>query len=93
MSDAQIDAEMQYMHHCEIVKTASRSVVGMLNEFAFLANVWRDPSGAADLYGLSLKLADVPCKPLRYESPAQLVSAIAQNETQAPGNFPTSSSI
>lgn len=31
---AKIDAEMQHMRECEIAKTANRSVVGTLNEFA-----------------------------------------------------------
>lgn len=79
---AKIDAETQYMRECEIVKTANRSVVGMLNEFAFLARAWKEEQGAPpDLHCLSMKLADVPCKPLRYDSPAQRVRALAQSAT------------
>lgn len=81
---AKIDAEMQHMHECEIVKTANRSVVGMLNEFAFLARVWKEEQDAPpDLRRLSMKLADVPCKPLRYDSPAQRVRALAKSTTPA----------
>ncbi|MCV9981736.1 DUF6933 domain-containing protein [Burkholderia pseudomallei] len=75
---AKIDAEMQYMRECEIFKTANRSVVGTLNEFAFLARVWKEEQDAPpDLHQLSMRLADVPCKPLRYDSPAQRVRTLA----------------
>ena len=46
-------------------KTANRSVVGMMNEFAFLAEAFRDRGGLLDPLALSLKLAAVPCGPLR----------------------------
>lgn len=75
---ATIDAEIQHMREYEIAKTANRSVVGTLNEFAFLARVWKEEQDAPpDLRRLSIKLADVPCKPLRYDSPAQRVRALA----------------
>lgn len=45
-------------------KTANRSLVGMLNEFSFLADCWR-PRFGEDLVALSLKLAENPCGPLR----------------------------
>ncbi|MEF9417209.1 hypothetical protein ABXT21_25045 [Ralstonia sp. SM1864_UCD524_TZ4] len=78
-SDAQIAAEMQHMRECEIDKTANRSVIGMLNEFTFLAQAWREQHGPLDLQALSMRLADVPCGPLHYGSPAQLVQTIARN--------------
>ncbi|HGO6129709.1 hypothetical protein NUV25_28595 [Burkholderia pseudomultivorans] len=82
MDAAKIDAEMQHMRDCEIAKTGNRSMVGTLNEFAFLARVWKEEQDASpDLHRLSMKLADVPCKPLRYDSPAQRVRALAQSAT------------
>lgn len=45
-------------------KTSNRSVVGMMNEFAFLADAFRDRGGLVDPLALSLKLAGVPCGPL-----------------------------
>ncbi|MCW3540493.1 hypothetical protein K6Y54_21605 [Burkholderia cenocepacia] len=78
---AQINVEIQHMREYEIVKTTNRSVVGMLNEFAFLARAWKEPHRETDLHRLSMKLADVPCKPLRYDSPAQRIhQAIIRNE-------------
>lgn len=46
-------------------KTANRSVVGSLNEFAFLANAYRERLGHDNLLALSLRLACTPCGPLR----------------------------
>lgn len=79
---AKIDAEMQHMCEYEIAKTANRSVVGTLNEFAFPARVWIEEQDVPpDLHRLSMKLADVPRKPLRYDSPAQRVRALALSAT------------
>jgi len=46
-------------------KTASRSVVGSMNEFVFMAGRARDGGPALDLIRLSLWLAGTPCGPLR----------------------------
>lgn len=78
-NDAQVEAEMRHMQECEIAKTTNRSVIGMLNEFTFLAQTWKMQHGVLDLHVLSMRLADVPCGPLRYDSPTQLVRAIARN--------------
>lgn len=59
-----IQAEIQGMNDVVYAKTANRSVVGMLNEFAFLAEVFSDRGGSMDPVALSLKLATVPCGPL-----------------------------
>jgi hypothetical protein len=55
-----ISAELAEMEHHVLAKTTDRSVVGMLNEFAFLADAWRDQDGGTDLLGLSLRLARLP---------------------------------
>ncbi|WP_080630229.1 DUF6933 domain-containing protein [Burkholderia glumae] len=79
---AQIDTEIQHMREYEIGKTSNRSVVGMLNEFAFLARAWKEQHNETDLHRLSMKLADVPCKPLHYDSPAQRIrQALVGNES------------
>ena len=46
-------------------KTVDRSVVGTMNEFAFLAEVYRDQRGADDLIAIATYLAGVPCGALR----------------------------
>jgi hypothetical protein len=44
--------------------TADRSVVGSMNEFAFLADTHRARRGEPDLLALSIQLAGTPCSPL-----------------------------
>ena len=41
MNPSFIEAEVAAMHVCAMAKTANRSVVGMLNEFSFLATAYR----------------------------------------------------
>lgn len=46
-------------------KTASRSLLGVMNEFTFLGNVHREDHGADDdLVALSVRLAETPMSPL-----------------------------
>ena len=59
-----IQAEMDGMGEVVYAKTANRSFVGMLNEFSFLGEAFRDRGTLVDPLALSLKLAGVPCGPL-----------------------------
>lgn len=63
-----VDAERRRMGEVRIAPTADRSVVGMMNEYAFLADVRRENGpgglGDVDLRELSRDLAHVPCGPL-----------------------------
>jgi hypothetical protein len=56
--------ELQRMRECRLAGTANRSVVGIMNEFAFLATTNRDKGGRQDLLDISLQLARTPCGPL-----------------------------
>jgi hypothetical protein len=59
-----IDREVAAMtRHC-LTSTASRSVVGVMNELTFLAKAYRSPDGVDDLDVLSKHLAQTPCGPL-----------------------------
>lgn len=62
--DQFIEAEIEDMDEVVYAKTANRSVLGVMNEFVFLAQGYRDAGGANDLLALSLKLAGTPCGPL-----------------------------
>jgi hypothetical protein len=53
------------MSEHRLAKTASRSLVGSMNDFTFLAKVHHDQGDADDLIGLSLQLAQTPCGPLQ----------------------------
>ena len=73
---ALISRELAQMRDSRLVKTTNRSVVGVMNEFAFLAEVARDRSG--ELLSLSLQLAATPCGPLstRHVSPDRELMAL-----------------
>jgi len=63
-----------------LAKTASRSVLGVMNECARMAEHYRSERGILDLVDLSLWLAQVPCSPLfrSYVSPDRaLLAALA----------------
>ena len=55
---------MAEMTSWTLAKTASRSVLGVMNEFAHLADNYRERREIIDLVELSLWLAQVPCSPL-----------------------------
>jgi hypothetical protein len=55
--DTIIGAELRQMHERRRTKTANRSVVGMMNEFTYLAEVYCGDTPAPDLLGLAMRLA------------------------------------
>lgn len=59
-----VEREVATMSEYRLAKTASRSVVGSMNDFAFLAGA-HGANGVGDLVALSLHLAHTPCGPLR----------------------------
>ena len=74
-----VDQEIRVMGDGHFAKTASRSVVGVMNEFALLGRVHRDHQGPeADLIALSLLVARTPTSPLykRQVSPVRELHAL-----------------
>jgi len=59
-----IESEISAMGEVVYTKTANRSVLGVMNEFVFLVDGYRDQDGSIDPVGLSLRLAGTPCGPL-----------------------------
>ena len=59
-----VEQERAEMAVHRLEKTANRSVVGMLNEFAFLGAAYLDAGRDPDLVALALRLAKTPCGPL-----------------------------
>jgi hypothetical protein len=59
-----IAEELTHMREYALGPTANRSVVGVMNEFAFLADVHRGNGGVVDLLELAVRLAATPCGPL-----------------------------
>ena len=64
MPDQFIDSEISGMDEVVYAKTANRSVLGVMKEFVYLAEGYRDQDGTVDPVALSLKLAGTPCGPL-----------------------------
>jgi hypothetical protein len=66
-----------------LATTASRSLTGSMNEFAYLAEAHRAADRDPDLLGLSLQLATVPCGPLyaRHVSPDRELAALLNGVT------------
>jgi hypothetical protein len=75
-SQATIESEVAAMVEVAMAKTANRSVVGTMNEFSFLAEGYREYLETADLMILSMRSANTPCSPIKYNSPARLIREI-----------------
>lgn len=59
-----IDEELAQMNEVQYAMTSNRSVVGIMNQFSYLAEGYRDYLETNDLLTLSLKLSETPCSPL-----------------------------
>lgn len=59
-----IDAELDEMQDHALDKTRNRSVLGVMNEFMFLAEVRASASPTLTIQEISLELARTPCGPL-----------------------------
>ena len=73
-----IEFETAAMVEGRYAKTANRSVVGIMTEFSFLAEVHRANQGINDLNALAVKLSRTPCSPLykRHTSPDRELAAL-----------------
>ncbi len=76
-----VELELAEMNEVRTAKTASRSVLGVMNEFKFLAEVETQFVNEHDLLSLSLRLAETPCSPLykRHISPDRELAAIVRS--------------
>jgi hypothetical protein len=79
--DAVIDEELRQMRDFRLAKTVNRSVVGIMNEFTFLAGAYRGDFPAPDLLALALRLAATPCGPLysKHVSPDRELAALLRS--------------
>lgn len=78
--DAVIETEREHMRQWRIAPTANRSVVGIMNEFTFLANTY-GVAERPDLPDLAMWLSQVPCGPLfkRHGSPDRELRALLRS--------------
>ncbi|WP_179405180.1 DUF6933 domain-containing protein [Burkholderia guangdongensis] len=72
-----IDSEVCEMQVVKYAKTQNRSVVGIMTEFAYLADAYRAHGEPTALIDLSLKLARTPCSPL-YKGPVSPERALKE---------------
>jgi hypothetical protein len=68
VDDRALRRELDTMSQHALAKTASRSVLGVMNEFAHLGEAFRDGRNPVDPLELSLWLAQVPCSRLYHTS-------------------------
>lgn len=59
-----IESEIKSMEDVTFAKTANRSVLGVLNQFVYLAEGYRQMDEAWNPLAISIKLAGTPCSPL-----------------------------
>lgn len=73
------DTELAEMMTCRLAKTVNRSVLGVMNEFRFLAATYAKLDGERNPLELSMRLAMTPCGPLykRHVSPDLELAALA----------------
>ncbi|MGH9917947.1 MAG: DUF6933 domain-containing protein [Nitrososphaerales archaeon] len=74
-----VKAEVTEMAEARVSKTKNRSILGIMNEFAYLGEVWH----RGDLLELSLRLAETPCSPLdrRHGSPDRELAAFVSEHS------------
>ena len=73
-----VAAEIAASTRAQWAKTANRSVVGIMNEFTYLAEVDRAHERSEDLVSMAVRLAGTPCSPLykRHSFPDRELAAL-----------------
>jgi hypothetical protein len=71
-----VAAESEQMRQWRTAATANRSVVGIMNEFAFLADAWRD--GNVDLLELAVRCTQPTAVPTGRWTPTCALSSFDQ---------------
>jgi hypothetical protein len=72
--ETEVIRELRQMVDWRIAKTASRQVLGSMNDFAWMAEV--DPRETMSLLDRALLLAESPCKPIGMQDPRRATVAL-----------------
>ena len=72
----EVEAELQEMREYKIGRTASRVVLGSMNDFTVGVDSALRMYPTMSLEQLSLELADTPCSPLAYSHPAERAKSL-----------------
>ena len=79
-----IAAELREMRDVTFTPTASRSVLGTMNDYAiYVEAVFRDDV-TVSLHALSVNLADTPVGPLGYDQPRDVVRRLLAKSAEPP---------
>lgn len=78
-----IGQERQHMHEYQLGATTNRSVVGVMTDFARLAEIHHADHPDTDLVEFAMRLARTPCSPLykRHVSPDRELAAAVRTMT------------
>jgi hypothetical protein len=81
VSQTFIVAELAQMREAKYAKTTNRSVVGVMNQFEYLAEGYSEDFAMVHLLALSLRLAETPCSPLYKSSvtPKRALQGVVDN--------------
>ena len=71
-----VQREARETEKIALATTASRHILGSLNDLAFLARATIEDHPHIDLVALAVELADTPCSPLNYETPRSVSLAL-----------------
>jgi hypothetical protein len=74
-----LDHEAREMAKVMTGASANRSVLGSLNDLAFLSRAVIDEQPEIDLTMLAMEVAETPCAPLKYESPRSVSLSLLRN--------------
>jgi len=74
--EAVITEELHAMGYGSVCKTANRSLIGMMNEFSFLAETYRHHFGTTEPIAVMKKLVITPCRPIKYRSPQEMLQEL-----------------
>jgi hypothetical protein len=73
VSQPAVLAELHAMEEVAYARTASRQILGSLNDFAWMCGAYL---GDRSLPDVALHLADAPCSPVRMDSPRRVTAAL-----------------
>lgn len=76
VSPEAVQAELKHMQDCTIGRTASRSVLGSLNDLMWQFEVGLRSGPQRSPLACSLWLAGTPCRPIEYASPDRATQAL-----------------
>ncbi len=82
ISSSHIKREVEQMHDIQFTQRTNRQTLGSMNDFVHLLKAQLDQGDRQSLDELSVFLSEVPCSPLKMESPKNAVVRIFSDTDQ-----------